>query len=191
MERAAFLDRDGTIIKHVDYVYDCSQVKFIPRASEAIKLLNDNGFKVIIITNQPGVAKGYFTEETVKEINEHIQKSLVKEGAHIDKFYYCPHHAEGTIAEYAKECDCRKPKPGMIEKAVRELGIDLKGSFVIGDRAIDVEAGERAGCRTILLADEDPPNSGKGANTISDYVVPDLYGAVKWLMEPSQEQGEA
>ncbi len=183
MERAVFLDRDGTIIEHVDYVYDCSQVKLIPRASEAIRLLNESGFKVIIITNQPGVARGYFTEETVREINKYIQECLAKAEARIDKVYYCPHHADGIIEEYAKECDCRKPKPGMIESAVRELGIDLEGSFVIGDRTIDVEAGDRAGCKTILLANEDRPNNMKETATIADYVAPDLYEAVKWLLE--------
>ncbi len=191
MKRAVFLDRDGTIIEHVDYIYDCSQVKLIPRASDAIKLLNESGFKVIVITNQPGVARGYFTEETVREINEFIQQRLVKEGARIDKVYYCPHHAEGVIEEYAKVCDCRKPSPGMIEKAVRELGIDLKGSFVIGDRAIDVEAGDRAGCRTVLLAGEAPPGSGKETPIIPDHVAPDLYEAVKWLVELNSKQGGA
>jgi D-glycero-D-manno-heptose 1,7-bisphosphate phosphatase len=191
VERAVFLDRDGTIIEHVDYVYDCSQVKLIPRASEAIRLLNESGFKVIIITNQPGVARGYFTEETVREINKYIQECLAKEGARIDEVYYCPHHAEGTIEEYAKECDCRKPKPGMIVRAVRELGIDLEGSFAIGDRTIDVEAGERAGCRTVLLVDEDRPNDRKETATIADYVAPDLYEAVKWLIEFSRREGKA
>jgi D-glycero-D-manno-heptose 1,7-bisphosphate phosphatase len=191
VERAVFLDRDGTIIEHVDYVYDCSQVKLIPRASEAIRLLNESGFKVIIITNQPGVARGYFTEETVREINKYVQECLAKEGARIDEVYYCPHHAEGTIEEYAKECDCRKPKPGMIVRAVHELGIDLEGSFAIGDRTIDVEAGERAGCRTVLLADENQPNNMKETATIADYVAPDLYEAVKWLLEFSRREGKA
>ena len=191
MERAVFLDRDGTIIELVEYVYDRSQVKFIPRASEAIRLLNESGFKVIIITNQPGVARGRFTEETLREINEYIQELLAKEGAHIDKVYYCPHHAEGVIEEYAKECDCRKPKPGMIERAVHELGIDLKGSFVIGDRTMDVEAGNRAGCKTILLADKDALNNENEIDLIADYVAPDLYEAVEWLMEFSRKQGEA
>jgi D-glycero-D-manno-heptose 1,7-bisphosphate phosphatase len=191
MERAVFLDRDGTIIEHVDYVYDCSQVKLIPRASEAIRLLNESGFRVIIITNQPGVARGYFTEETVKEINKYIQECLAKQGARIDKAYYCPHHTEGTIEEYAKECDCRKPKPGMIERAVREVGIDLEGSFVIGDRNIDVEAGDRAGCKTILLTGKDHLNNEEEITTIADYIAPDLYEAVEWLMEFSRKQREA
>ena len=191
MERAVFLDRDGTIIEHIDYVYDCSQVKFIPRASEAIRLLNESGFKVIIITNQPGVARGYFTEETVREINKYIQECLAKQGARIDEAYYCPHHTEGIIEEYVKECDCRKPKPGMIERAVREVGIDLECSFVIGDRNIDVEAGDRAGCKTILLTGKDPLNNEEEIAPIADYVAPDLYEAVEWLLEFSRKQREA
>lgn len=190
MERAVFLDRDGTIIEHVDYVYDRSQVKLIPRASEAIRLLNESGFKVIIITNQPGVARGYFTEETVREINNYIHECLAKEGARIDEAYYCPHHTEGTIEEYAKECDCCKPKPGMIERASHELSIDLEGSFVIGDRNTDVEAGDRAGCKTILLTGKDLLNNEEEITTIADYVAPDLYEAVEWLIEFSNKHRE-
>lgn len=151
-------------------------------------MLNDNGYKVIIITNQPGVARGYFTEETLIEITEYIRESLAKEGARIDETYYCPHHPEGIIKEYVKDCDCRKPKPGMILSAARDLDIDLKGSFVIGDRDIDVEAGKRAGCRTILLTSEDPPDNTKEPATIADHVAPDLYQAVKWLLEFSHRE---
>ncbi len=185
MERAVFLDRDGTIIEDAGYLGERDKIKFLPRVSKAIKLLNENGFKVIVITNQAGVARGYFTEETVKEINKYIQESLAKQGALIDKTYYCPHHIEGTVEEYMKECHCRKPNPGMIEKAVCEFDIDLKNSFVIGDKTSDIEAGRRAGCKTILLTGEDPPNNGKEIALISDHVAPDLYEAAKWLLKHS------
>ena len=188
MERAVFLDRDGTIIEDVGYLGECGKIKFLPRVSEAIKLLNENGFKVIVTTNQSGVARGYFTEETVREINRYIQESLAKQGALIDKTYYCPHHIEGIIREYRKECHCRKPNSGMIEEATREFGIDLKGSFVIGDKISDIEAGHRAGCKTILLASEDPPNNDKEKAVISNHTALDLYEAVKWLVEASRQK---
>ncbi|MBA7710232.1 D-glycero-beta-D-manno-heptose-1,7-bisphosphate 7-phosphatase [subsurface metagenome] len=113
MTRAVFLDRDGTIIEDIGYLDGCSKIKFLPGVSEAIKLLNENGFKVIVTTNQSGVARGYFTEETLREINRCIEESLAEQGALIDKTYYCPHHIEGIIKEYKKKCYCRKPSPGM------------------------------------------------------------------------------
>jgi len=183
MERAVFLDRDGTIIEDVGYPRERSKVKFLPRVSKAIKLLNENGFRVIVITNQAGVARGYFTEETVREINRYVQESLTKQGAFIDMIYYCPHHIEGIIEEYSKECYCRKPNPGMIEQAVHEFGIDLKNSFVIGDKISDIEAGQRAGCKTILLAGENHLNNERKITLISEHAAPDLYEAVKWLVK--------
>ena len=186
MTRAVFLDRDGTIIEDVGYPHERSQIKFLPGVSTAIGLLNENGFKVIVITNQAGVARGYFTEETVKAINRYIQESLAKERAIIDMVYYCPHHVEGVIEEYRQECYCRKPNPGMIEQAVRDFGIDLKKSFVIGDKASDIEAGRRAGCKTILLANEDSP--GKETAIKSDHIATDLYEAVKWLVNSQEER---
>jgi len=189
MERAVFLDRDGTIIEDVGYIDGCDKVKFLLGSGEAIRLLNETGFRVIVITNQAGVARGYFTEETVKEINEYVQESLAKQEAFIDMIYYCPHHVEGIIEEYRKECSCRKPNPGMIEKAVREFDIDLKNSFLIGDKISDIEAGRRAGCKTILLAGEDPPDNYKEDTVISDYVASDLHQAVEWLMKISYQTG--
>jgi len=188
MERAVFLDRDGVIIEDVGYLNECSRIKFLPRVSEAIKLLNKNGFKVIVVSNQAGVARGYFTEETVEEINRNTQESLAKQGAFIDKIYYCPHHVEGTVEEYRKDCYCRKPNPGMIEEAATEFGIDLKNSFVIGDKITDIEAGHRAGCKTILLASESHPNKGGEITLMSNHVATDLYEAVKWLAEVSNRK---
>ncbi|MFC1989493.1 D-glycero-alpha-D-manno-heptose-1,7-bisphosphate 7-phosphatase [Chloroflexota bacterium] len=189
MERAVFLDRDGTIIEDIGYPHERSKIKFLPGASKAVRLLNENGFKVIIITNQAGVARGYFTEETVKEINRYIQESLAKERAIIDMIYYCPHHIEGVVEEYRKECYCRKPNPGMIEQAAHEFGINLENSFVIGDKNSDIEAGRRAGCKTILLTAENLSTNDKETAVMSDYTAPDLYEAVKWLAQASCQQG--
>ena len=114
---------------------------------------------------------------------------MAKRGALIDKTYYCPHHIEGTIEEYRKECYCRKPNPGMIKEAAGDFGIDLKSSFVIGDKISDIEAGHRAGCKTILLAGEDPLNNEKEIALISDHIAPDLYEAVRWLVKLRYQKG--
>ncbi|MFC2020409.1 D-glycero-alpha-D-manno-heptose-1,7-bisphosphate 7-phosphatase [Chloroflexota bacterium] len=182
MARAVFLDRDGTIIEDTGYIGKIDRVKFLSGAGKAIKLLNENGFKVIIITNQAGVARGYFSEEAVKEINCYIQESLAQEGALIDKFYYCPHHLEGVVEEYRKDCYYRKPNPGMIEEASRQFDINLTESFVVGDRLSDIEAGRRAGCKTILLTDQAPLDNEVEITSAPDYLAPDLYEAVKWLV---------
>jgi len=187
MERAVFLDRDGTIIEDTGYPHEHNKIKFLPRVSEAIRLLNQNGFKVIITTNQSGVARGYFTEETVQEINRYIQETLARQGATIDKMYYCPHHVEGTIEEYRKECYCRKPNPGMIEAAIGELALDSKSSFVIGDKISDTEAGRRAGCKAILLVSKDSLNEEAEAASAPDlHIVTDLFEAAEWVTKSSR-----
>ena len=180
MTRAVFLDRDGVIIKDTGYLHERDKVSFFPRVSEAVKLLNEQGFKVIVITNQAGVARGYFTEETVREINQFIQDMLAEQEAIIDRFYYCPHHIEGVVEAYRKACYCRKPNPGMLEQAARDFRIELSKSFVIGDNLIDIEAGRRVGCRTIMLNNRECCSKG---DITPDYVAPDLYEAVKWILK--------
>jgi D-glycero-D-manno-heptose 1,7-bisphosphate phosphatase len=176
--RAVFLDRDGVIIEDTGYIGDIARVKFLPGVGQAIKQLNSKNFKVIIISNQAGVARGYFSEEDVRAVNTHIQEKLAEKQAAIDGIYYCPHHIEGVIEKYTVDCDCRKPKTGMIENAVRDFHIDLEKSFIIGDNASDVEAGRRAGCRTVLIT-----ATGKGADAAADHSANDLPDAVKWLLE--------
>ncbi len=183
MQKAVFLDRDGTIIEDCGYPHERSQISFLPGASEAIRQLNKNGFKVIVVTNQAGVARGYFTEGTVREINKYLQEALAEKGALIDGFYYCPHHPEGVIEPYRQVCHCRKPNPGMIEEAVRDFGIDVKKSFIIGDHLSDVEAGQRAGCRTILLARPDSPAGSSATAVTPGYIAPNLGEAVAWLLK--------
>ncbi len=190
MTRAVFLDRDGTIIEDVGYPHERSQIRFLPGAGEAIRQLNEYGFKVIIVTNQAGVARGYFSEEAVKEINKYIQDSLAEQGAVIDMVYYCPHHIDGVIEEYRKACYCRKPNPGMIEEAVRDFDIDIGSSFLIGDHLSDVEAGVRAGCGTVLLVREESHTSGKEAEVVPDHIAPDLSEAVKWVVALASPEEE-
>lgn len=145
LQKAVFLDRDGTINKEIGYLYRSGDFAFIPGAVEAIKICHSLGYKVIVITNQSGVAQGYYTEEDIQRLHIHIDKLLALEGTHIDAYYYCPHHPEGVIQPYTKKCSCRKPAPAMIEQAVKDFDIDLCRSFCIGDKPIDAQAGMNAG----------------------------------------------
>lgn len=186
--KAVFLDRDGTIVEDTGHLHEREKVRFFPGVAEAIKLLNEKGFKVIVVTNQAGVARGLYTEETVRELNSYIQECLAGQEAIIERFYYCPHHIEGVVEEYRKVCDCRKPNPGMIQQAVCDFDIDLKSSFVIGDNLSDVEAGRRAGCRTILLASSrsgamDESDLKVTSENRPDHIAGDLYEAVQWLLK--------
>ncbi len=148
---AVFLDRDGTINLEKDYLYRIEDFEFIPGVPQAIKKLKQAGYLVIVVTNQSGVARGYFGLDDVTRLHEHIQKQLVAAGTGIDAFYVCPHHPEKGQGEYLKKCDCRKGQPGLLIQAGADLGIDLQKSFMIGDKVADIEAAENAGCQPILV----------------------------------------
>ena len=150
MTRAVFIDRDGTINEEKEYLYRTDDFAFIPGAPQAIRRLNEAGFLVIVVTNQSGVARGYYTEEDVHLLHRHIASQLELFGARVDAWYYCPHHPTGR-GSYALPCRCRKPLPGMLLEAARRFDIDLDASVMIGDKLVDVEAGTAAGCRPILV----------------------------------------
>jgi D-glycero-D-manno-heptose 1,7-bisphosphate phosphatase len=150
MGRAVFLDRDGTINQEKDYLYQVDEFEFIPGAPEAVKLLNEAGFLVVVVSNQSGVARGYYTEDDVDILHRHIADELAKSGARVDAWFYCPHHPQGK-GSYSLACRCRKPLPGMLLEAAHRYAIDLAASVMIGDKLVDVEAGAAAGCRTILV----------------------------------------
>jgi D-glycero-D-manno-heptose 1,7-bisphosphate phosphatase len=137
---AAFLDRDGVLNVDHGYVYRPDQLEWIAGAAEAVRLLNEAGYLVLVVTNQSGIARGYFDEAAMHRLHAHMEESLQTQGAHIDAFYYCPHHPEGSVKELAVRCQCRKPEPGMLEQAAREWPIDLGGSFLIGDKDADITA---------------------------------------------------
>ena len=149
-KKAVFFDRDGTLNVDTDYLYKIEEFRWEEGAVEAIRYCNDRGWLVIVVTNQSGVARGYYTEADVERLHAWMNEDLQKHGAHIDAFYYCPHHPKGVVAQYAKECDCRKPAPGLVETACKEFGIDKSRSVLIGDKERDVECAERAGVRGIL-----------------------------------------
>jgi len=156
---AVFLDRDGTVNVEKDYLYRVEDFEFIPGAPSAIRALKDAGFLVVVVTNQSGVGRGYYTLEDVDTLHRHIQQELKREGTSIDAFYICPHHPEKGIGKFRRECDCRKGNPGMLLQAAADLGIDLTRSFIVGDKVADVEAGKRAGCTPLLVL------TGYGAET--------------------------
>lgn len=137
---AAFLDRDGVLNVDHGYVHAADRLEWIAGAPEAVRLLNEAGYHVIVITNQSGVARGYYDEAAVRKFHAHMQRELAAYGARIDAFYYCPHLPDGTVKEFAVHCLCRKPGTGMLEQAAREWPIDLGGSFFVGDKDADMEA---------------------------------------------------
>jgi D-glycero-D-manno-heptose 1,7-bisphosphate phosphatase len=146
---AVFLDRDGTLNEDKGYVYRKEDFNWLPGVKEAIKYLNDLGYLVIVVTNQAGIARGYYSEQQMHELHEFINKELAEIGAHIDAYYYCPHHPTEGKPPYLQDCDCRKPKPGLILRAAKDWDIDLEASIGIGDKDSDIQAFEGAGLKYI------------------------------------------
>lgn len=182
---AVFVDRDGTLTEEVGYVNHPSRLRLLPGAAEAVRALNREGVPVILATNQAGVARGYFTEEVLHETFLRLVSLLAELGARLDAAYYCPHHASGSVGAYRKECACRKPKPGMLLEAQRDLNLDLGRSFVVGDKYSDVTFGRGAGACGILVL----TGYGLGEMTYQsdswpsapDYVASDLPAATEWI----------
>ena len=146
-----FIDKDGTLIKDVPYNVKPELIDLQPYASEALHHLQSENFKLIVISNQSGVARGYFKLQDLDVVSETIRQLLKKDAVHIDAFYYCPYYKDGVIAEYSIDADCRKPRPGLLLQAAKEHDIDLSKSWMIGDILNDVEAGNTAGCKTVLV----------------------------------------
>ena len=179
--RAVFLDRDGTLNVEVDYLGDPERFEWIPGTLDALSDLHAAGFQLVVITNQSGVARGYFTEDDVARVHDRMCADLAQRGIELAGIYYCPFHPDVGEPPYRKDADCRKPKPGMFLQALRELDIDAEQSFCVGDSARDLEAGRAAGISGILVA------TGKGAS-MQDKVptgtpyVPDLAHAAQWIL---------
>jgi D-glycero-D-manno-heptose 1,7-bisphosphate phosphatase len=186
MRPALFLDRDGVIVEEADYLCDPSQVRLLPGSAEAIAEVNRRGIPVVVVTNQSGVARGYFSESCVADVHRSVDELLAKHGAHINRYYYCPHHPTQGLPSYRIECECRKPRPGMLLQAASDLSIDLNHSYLVGDKISDLEAGARAGCRTILV------RTGYGSTLPESFdqtglnlwrITADLQEAVKFLSQ--------
>lgn len=149
--KAAFFDRDGTLIKDVHYLSNLNQVELIPGIINFCLDLKKKGYLLFVITNQSGVARGFFDEQFVGKTHLHLDSVFKKYGINFQKFYYCPHHEDAKILKYKKKCDCRKPEPGMILKAAQEFNLDLLQSIMFGDKKIDIQAGKSAGCQSFFI----------------------------------------
>ena len=153
MNRAVFFDRDGTLIEDVGYLSEPEQVRLRPGAAEAVRRLTEAGFLVVVVSNQSGVARGLYGVEAVERTNRRLEQLMEEQGARIDAFYFCPHLTTGTVPAYAKDCECRKPKPGLLYQAAQDLDIDLTESYLVGDAVRDIQAGRAAHCHTVFLGD--------------------------------------
>ncbi len=184
--RAVFLDRDHTIIEDPGYINDPSKVHLLPGVGTALKMLAGAGYTLVVVTNQSGIARGLLTEETLAKIHDELQRQLTEHGVKLDAFYYCPFHPQGVVERYTMDSDCRKPKPGMLLRAAAEMGIDLARSWMVGDSPRDIEAGQRAGCRTIRLrlAEGDEPQIGEASDedVQADFTVRNLVEAAKIIV---------
>jgi len=183
---AVFMDRDGCLIEEVGYLNHPSRVRILPRTAAAVARLNAAGIPALMATNQAGIARGYFSAETLAEINAEVVRQLESEGAHLDGLYVCTHHPTAGSPPYRQLCQCRKPKPGLLHRAAEELGLDLSRSVMVGDKPSDVEAGQAAGAAGVLVL----TGYGRGeweylrhAWTVKpDHVAEDLLDAVEWAL---------
>jgi D-glycero-D-manno-heptose 1,7-bisphosphate phosphatase len=191
--RAVFIDRDGVInrvIYHrdigiIDTPFTVSQFTLLPGAGRAIAKLNRLGLKVVVVSNQPGIAKRHFTRETLGTMTEKMRAALASQGAHLDGIYYCLHHPTAAVPRYRRRCGCRKPKPGLLRLAARELHLDTTRSFMLGDSISDIEAGKAAGCTTILIGDWkcDLCRFMRARNISPDFIARDILDAVHRVEE--------
>ena len=179
-KRAVFLDRDGTINEEVEYLSDIEKLVIYPGAARAVRMINESGMATVVVTNQSGIARGYFDEAFVQAVHERIQEIFRAEGALIDRFYYCPHHPDEGRGTYLKDCDCRKPNPGMLLKAAEELDLDLARSYMIGDTMKDVETAHNAGVRAVLVTTGHGGSGESSAEPI--HVASSLLEAVRWIL---------
>ncbi len=187
---AVFMDRDGTVNEQMGYINDIRRFVLLPGSAKAIRLLNQHGFLAIIVSNQSGVARGYFPIDLVYEVHDHLKMLLKREGAFLDGIFFCPHYLGGKVPEYSRSCDCRKPRSGLIDQACREFSINMAHSYMIGDRSTDMELAFRSGLKGILI------KTGYGLGDLK-YIVPsspyqpfhvaeDLLDAVESIVGRSQ-----
>lgn len=190
---AIFMDRDGTICDEVGYVNHVSRSRLLPRSAEAVRLVNEAGFLAVLVTNQSGVARGLFDEALVEAVHRQLQDRLGSEGARLDACYFCPHHPREGHPPYRVDCDCRKPRPGMLTRAAREHDIDLAASWMIGDSLVDLEAGWAAGASTVHVL----TGYGRGLVELQPerfrvraaHTAPDLLDAVRFILERAPRAG--
>jgi D-glycero-D-manno-heptose 1,7-bisphosphate phosphatase len=183
---AVFIDRDGTLTEEVGYVNHPSRLRLLPRSAAAVRRLNEAGIAAVVATNQAGIARGYFSEDVMHATHERLVALLKDAGAHLDGVYVCPHHPKEGVAPFRADCDCRKPKPGLLLRAARDLGLDLEESCMIGDKASDLRVAPAVGARAVLVL----TGYGLGEweyrrahfSPVPDHVATDLLDAVEWVI---------
>ena len=183
---AVFLDKDGTLLEDVPYSADPEKMRLAPGAAEGIRVLRQAGFPLFVVSNQSGVARGHFALDDLIRVEERLRALMREAGALLDGFYFCPHHPDGSVAEYSTACDCRKPQPGMILNAARDHGIDVTRSWFVGDILDDVEAGRRAGCRTILIDNGNETEWQTSRQRTPHHVANDLTEAAQIIVGASE-----
>lgn len=186
-----FIDRDGTINEQMGYINHASRFLIFPFVAEAVRLLNETGLLAIVVSNQSGIGRGYYPEALVTELHGCLNEHLAENGARLDNIYYCPHHPHAEVEEFRKECNCRKPRTGLIDQALKDFDIDMEHSYVVGDRYVDVDFARRAGLKGVIV------RTGYGlgelqynaeGNPDSVYTAEDLLDAVKWILEQERNR---
>jgi len=192
-DKAVFIDRDGTINEEVKYLSKENNLRILPNAVEGIKLLKEAGFKVIVISNQSGVARGYFKEKDVQLINKKIKELIKQSGADIDGFYYCPHHPEAIVDKYRQVCQCRKPEPGLFLQAAAQLNINMRKSFIVGDKLSDIQMSEVLGAQAVLVLTgyglQEREKYCSESHLALHYIAEDLLDAARWILQQTKKNG--
>ncbi len=199
-ESAVFLDRDGTIVEDSGYLDDPEGLVIYGEALDAVQLIREVGMKVVVVTNQSGLARGLFSEKTLHDIHDILREAFLHQGSPLDAIYFCPHHPRAEVAQYRRHCNCRKPEPGLLRRAAEALGIDLARSYMIGDKMSDIVAGHRAGCKAAVLVKTgqgtqsasrleklNPPRNDSTGNRRPldrpEHVASDILQAAQWILE--------
>jgi D-glycero-D-manno-heptose 1,7-bisphosphate phosphatase len=189
--KAIIMDRDGTLCEEVGYVNHVDRIRLPERSIEAVVRANRAGYAAVVVTNQAGVARGYFAEDLVHRVHDRIRERIEARGGRLDAVYYCPHHPDVGEYRYRKTCNCRKPRAGMLERARDEMGIDLERSYMIGDSIRDIEAGHAVGATTVLVLTGygrgELEYRSSGWKVRPDHVAEDLLEAVEWILERDGE----
>ena len=188
--KAVFLDKDGTLIEDIPYNVDPQKIQLAPGAVEGLTALHENGYALIVVSNQSGVAHGFFPERALRGVERSLRRRLAAFGVPLAGFYYCPHHPQGRVNGYAVTCRCRKPAPGMLRRAAADLGIDLTESWMIGDILDDIEAGRRAGCRTVLIDNGNETEWRRGRGRRPHYRAADLAEAARLILNAAMKNQE-
>ena len=179
--KAVFLDKDGTLVEDIPYNVEPDLIQPVEGVWKSLRLLHDAGYQLVVVSNQSGVARGFFTEADLEPTEKWLTWIFTAAGASLAGFYYCPHHPQGKVIQYAVDCPCRKPKPGMLYQAAQDLDIDLAASWMVGDILNDIEAGNRAGCRTVLIHNNHETEWDLSPWRRPDFMVGDLVSAARLI----------